>query len=297
MNLTWSELDWRGLSPKLWKGFAPPAGGQFHSTASGNPAFGFFDDFIGYTGGVNLDGTTDIGVPPYYVLTTGDATVKPVDTTLDTSTAAQKLATHLGAAALLTTTDDDEAALAFGGTASEAPFKLDPALGFGDLVFECRVLAHSDSLVTDHVAWFAGLIESGGQATTKCFSDAQAPAATHDQLGFIKLLADTTGVDSYCMNQGKTAVGTVDIHTLVASQYVKLGFKWDSVADKVSFFVNGVEQTSHGLDKRGMTATEAGSFPDDNFMTAIICLAGKDAADLTLNIDWWACAQYLNAVV
>jgi len=293
--LTYSELDWRGLSPKLWKGFAPPVGGQFHATASGNPAFGFFDDFVGYTGGVNLDGMTDVGYPPYYVLSTGDATVKPVDTTLDTSTAAQKLATHLGAVQLLCTTDNDEAAIAYGGTASEAPFKLDPSIGMGDLVFECRVL---DNIVTDDdIAWFAGLIESGGQATTKCFDNGQDPAATHDTIGFMKLIADGDGVDSYCMNQGKTAVGTADVHTLVASQYVKLGMKYDSMREEVSFWVNGVEQTSHRLNKASMTNTEAGSFPDDNFMTPIICAVTDQATDMTLNIDWWACAQYHNAVV
>lgn len=292
MNLTFSELDWRGLSPKLWKGFAPPVGGQFQSTASGNPAFGFFDDFLAYTGGVNLDGTTDIGVPPYYVLSTGDGTVLPLDTTYDSSTAAQKLATHLGAVQFLVTTDNDEAGLAYGGTASEAPFKLDASVGYGDLVFECRVL--SNILLTADWAWYIGLIESGGQATTKCLDAAQAPASTHDQLGFMKLLAGTTAVDSYCKNQATADQGTAAVHTNVASQYVKLGFKWSSVVDRVSFFVNGVEQTSHAIDKRAVTSALADCFPDDNYMTPIVCIGTDQATDMTLNLDWWACAQYLN---
>ena len=293
-QLTYSELDWRGLSPKLWKGFAPPVGGQFQSTASGNPAMGFYDDFIGYTGGVNLDGTTDIGVPPYYVLsTTGTATVLPVDTTLDTSTAAQKLATHLGAVQLLVSSDNDEAALAYGGTASEAMFKLDPAYGFGDLVFECRIL---DNIITaDDLSWFVGLIEAGGQAAAQCFDVDQDPAGTDDQLGFIKLMADSTGVDTYCITQGGASnLGTVDIHTCVASQYVKLGFKYESASHKVKFFVNGAEQTAWEIN--GKTAT-AGTFPDDTFMTPIVCVATDQATDMTVNMDWWACAQYLNAVV
>ncbi|NQT14144.1 MAG: hypothetical protein HQ582_15425 [Planctomycetes bacterium] len=293
-QLTFSELDWRGLSPKLWKGFAPPSGGQFHSTASGNPAMGFFDDFIGYTGGVNLDGTTDVGVPPYYVLsTTGTATVLPVATTLDTSTAAQKLATHLGAVRLLVSSDNDEAALAYGGTASEAMFKLDPAYGFGDLVFECRVL--DNILTAADLGWFVGLIEGGGQAAAQCFDVNQDPAGTFDQLGFIKLMADSTGLDTYCNTQaGASNKGTVDVHTLVASQYVKLGFKWESASHKVKFFVDGVEKTAWEINGKTVTA---GTFPDDTFMTPIICVGTDQATDMTVDMDWWACAQYLHPVV
>ncbi len=291
-QISFSELDWRGLSPKLWSGFAPPVGGQFQSS-SGNPAFGFYDDFVGFTGGVNLDGTTDIGYPPYYVLTTGDATVKPVDTTLDTSTAAQKLATHLGAVQFLTTTDNDEAAIAYGGTASEAPFRLDSSLGFGDLVFETRFL--SDILIADDWAWFIGLIEAGGQATAQCFDVNQDPAGTDDQLGFIKLMADSTGVDTYGITQGGASdLGTVDIHTNVASQYVKLGFRWSAASKTVSFFVNGVWQSAFQIN--GRTAT-AGTFPDDTFMTPIICVVTDQATDMTGKCDWWACAQELNDVV
>ena len=292
-HLTFSELDWRGLSPKLWKGFAPPSGGQFQSTASVNPAMGFFDDFIGFTGGVNLDGTTDLAVGPYNILTTADATVLPVDTTLDTSTAAQKLATHLGAVQFLVATDNDEAIMAYGGTASEAMFKLDPALGFGDLVFECRVM--DNIIVVDDLAWFVGLIEAGGQAAAQCFDVNQDPAGTDDQLGFNKLMADASGVDSYCITQGGASdLGTADIHTMVASQYVKLGFKWESATDKVKFFVNGVEQKTWEIN--GLTAT-AGTFPDDVFMTPIFCLVTDQASDMTAKMDWWACAQYLTTVV
>ncbi len=291
--LTYEKLDWRGLSPSLWSGFAPPVGGQFHNTASGNPAFGFFDDFVGYTGGVSLDGTTDIGVPPYYVLSTGDGTVLPIDTNLDTSTAAQKLATHLGAVQFLTTTDDDEAAIAYGGSASEAAFKLDSSLGFGDLVFECRV--RDNIIVVDDLAWYVGLIEGGGQATAQCFDVNQDPAGTMDHLGFIKLMATADGVDSYCITQGgANDLGGDDIHTMVTAQYVKLGFKWESLTNIVHFYVNGVEQSSYRI--RGSTAT-AGDFPDDEFMTPIFCLVSDQASDMTAKLDWWACAQYQHAVV
>lgn len=284
-QLTFSELDWRGLSPKLWSGFAPPVAGKFHSSVSGNPAFGFYDDFLDF-GGTSLH-------QGYYILGTGTGTVTPQDTNLDTSTAAQKLATGLGLARFLATADNDEAILAWGASSSNGHFKLDPAYGFGDLVFEARFL--SNVILADDWAWFIGLIEGGGQATTKCFDADQDPAGTHDQLGFIKLMADSTGVDTYCITQGGASnLGTVDIHTLVASEYVKLGFRWESASNKVKFYVNGVEQKAWEIN--GRTAT-AGTFPDDEFMTPIVCVVTDQTTDMTGDLDWWACAQYLHPVV
>lgn len=284
--LSFSELDWRGLSPKLWGGFAPPVGGQFNSTQSGNPSFGFFDDFVDFTPNLAYNG--------YYIVETGDGKVNRSTSNYDNSTAAQKLATHLGGCELFTTTDNDEAIIAWSGDAAEGQFKLDNSVGYGDLVFECRLLVASDALVADHIALFAGITEVGGQATTKAFDGAQAAASTHDQLGFIKLLADSTGVDSYCKNQATADQGTVDVATLVASQFIKLGFRWDCVTDRVHYYVDGVEKTSFMIDKRVKNAALADCFPDDNYMTPIIAMAGKDAADLTVTVDWWACAQYLS---
>ena len=286
-QLTFSELDWRGLSPKLWKGFAPPVGGAFHSSVSGNPAFGFYDDFLGHSGVTGTGG--------YYTLGTGTGTVLSAVSNYDTSTAAQKLATGLGVVNLLATANNDEGLLAWGGSTVSAPFKLDSSVGYGDLVFEARVL--SDILLADAWAWFIGLIETGGQVTAKCFDVNQDPASTHDQLGFLKLMAGTTAVGTYCKNQATADQGTAAIHTNVASQYVKLGMKWDSAADKVSFWANGVEQSSWALDKKTLTAALADCFPDDNYMTPIMCVVTDQATPMTMKADWWACAQYLNAVV
>ena len=282
MYLGFEELDWRGLSPKLWSGFAPPSGGQFKSTASGNPAFGLYDDFLGF-GGTSLD-------QGYYILGTGTGTVTPYDTDYDSSTAAQKLATALGAAKFLATSDNDEAVLAWGASASEAAFKLDSSVGYGDLCFEARFL--SDILLANDWAWFIGLIEGGGQATTKCFDVDQDPAGTHDQLGFIKLMADTTGVDTYCITVGGASdEGSDDIHTNVASEYVKLGFRWSARQNLVKFYVNGVEKKDYELKVSDITS---GNFPDDEYMTPIIAVVTDQTDDMTGKCDWWACAQMLS---
>lgn len=282
-QLTFSELDWRGLSPKLWGGFAPPVGGKFQSTASGNPAFGFFDDFMDYHGTSLYDG--------YFTLGTGTGTVLRTASNLDTSTAAQKLATGLGIVNMLATADNDEGIIAW-GNGLDAPFKLDNAYGFGDLCFECRVLF--DILLASDFCFYIGLAELGAQATTKLFGGAQAVDATYDKLGFNHLLADSTGINTVYEVGGQTAGGTDDIHTTVASQYVKLGFKWDSVLNRVKFFVNGVEQTSYEVNGRTVTA---GTFPDDNFMTPMAMIGTDQATDMTAKLDWWACAQYIHPVV
>ena len=278
MNLTFSELDWRGPSARVWKGFNPPEGGIFSSTQNGNPAIGVFDDFLSFS--------ETTGTGGYNHLETGDGTVTQATSNYDDSTAAQKLATGLGVVNFLGTTDRDEALLSW-GNGIDAPFNL--ASTYGDLAFECRVLF--DILAVDDFAFFIGLAEIYADATAQLFDVDQAPAGTDDQLGFIKLLASSTSVDTYCITQGGASnLGSTGIHTNVASQYVKLGFRVDPYAGIVRFYVNGEEQTSYQIN--GKTAT-SGTFPDDVFMTPMAILVTDQATDMTAKLDWWACAQML----
>lgn len=279
MNLTFSELDWRGLSPKLWGKFAPPVGGAFQSTASGNPAFGFFDDFLNYHGTSLYDG--------YFTLGTGTGTVLRTASNLDDSTAAQKLATYLGAVNMLATADNDEGIIAW-GNGLDAPFKLDHSVGYGDLCFECRILF--DIILVDDFCFWTGLAELGAQATTKLFDGGQDLDATYDKVGFTHLMTDSTGINSYYEVGGQTAGGTDDIHTLVASQCVKLGFTWKSLTNTLHFYVDGAEVTAHRVKGAGLTA---GTFPDDNYMTPMVMIGTDQATDMTAKLDWWACAQAL----
>lgn len=279
MQVTFSELDWRGLSGPLWKGFAPPVGGKFQSTASGNPAFGFFDDFLDYHGTSLYDG--------YFTLGTGTGTVLRTASNYDSSTAAQKLATYLGVVNMLATADNDEGIIAW-GNGLDAPFKLDHSVGYGDLVFECRVLF--DILLAADFCFFIGLAELGSQATTKIFDGAQALDATLDRVGFTHLLADSTAVNSHYYVGGSTAGGTASVHTNVASQAVKLGFRWKSLANTLHFYVNGTEATAHRVNGKTVTS---GTFPDDNYMTPMAMIGTDQATDMTAKLDWWACAQYL----
>lgn len=278
MQTSFVELDTRGLSGQVWKGFSPPEGGIISGTTSGNPAIGMFDDFMNFSGTSLYDG--------YFTLGTGSGTVLRTATNYDTSTAAQKLATGMGIVNLLATADDDEAIMAW-GNGLDAPFKM--ASGYGDLAFECRIL--SDILLANDWAFFVGLAELGAQATVKLFDTDQDPAGTHDQLGFIKLMASSTSVDTYCNTQGGASdKGTTGIHTNVASQYVKLGFRFESTSGLVRFYVNGVEKDSYRLD---ISALTAGTFPDDEFMTPMIAVVTDQATDMTAKLDWWACAQML----
>jgi len=274
MNVTFSEMSTRGLSPKLWGKFAPPIGNSFQSTASGNPAFGFFDDFLWKAATTLYDG--------YFALLTGTGTYLRIAT--DWNPAAPTT-TGIGLWQMLNTADNDEAILAY-GNALDAPFKLNNS----DLVFECRLKCAT--VAVSQYGLFVGLAELGSQATTKVINASNAIDNTYDLCGFQKLYGETTAVDAMYQVGGVTKVdGAVttkldSIATLVASTYIKLGFRYLHNAHTLEWFVDGEK-------KAALTPTEieAANFPEDNFLTPTIVLASGGSDDYTTVVDWWACAQ------
>ena len=279
MHITFDELDPRGLSGKVWKGFNPPEGGVFSSTASGNPAFGIFDDFLYKASTTLYDG--------YFTLGTGTGTVTRIASTYDP---AAPTTTALGIVKLLATADNDEAIMAF-GNALDAPFHL----GKGrDVAFECRLT--SENVAADDFCLFIGLAELGAQATVKINDANQDLVNEFDLLGFQHLMTDSTALNGLYQVGGQTAgtsvtnTGLAALHTLVALTYVKIGFRWDSGQGILRWYVNGVEDVGARLVRSKLTA---GTFPDDNFMTPTIMLGTDQANDTIVNMDWWACAQML----
>ena len=282
VNTFFSELDPRGLSGSLWKGFNPPEGGIFGLTPSGNPAFGIFDDFLMKASTTLYDG--------YFTLGTGTGSVTRIASDYNPSTAATLATTGLGIVQLLATADNDEAVMAF-GNALDAPFHL----GRGrDLAFECRL--NSENVAADDFCLFVGLAELGAQATVKINDANQDLVNEFDLLGFQHLMTDSTAINGLYQVGGQTAgtsvtnTGLAALHTLVADTYVKLGFRYNASTGTLHFFVNGVEDTGARLRIRNLTA---GTFPDDNFMTPMIMLGTDQANDSIVNLDWWACAQML----
>ena len=282
MNVTHDNLSQSYLpSGRLWKGFAAPTSFGPHGTTtisqSGNPAFGFFDNFHTFQAST-LEG-------PYLIL---EGTGCSIEQIADTAT--EKGLVQL---ALDGNADNDEAVLQ-GGRGLGAPFKL----ADNDLVFEARF---SLSAVTAAKWDFAvGLGEVGMGAGDSLFTDGGA-LADKNFLGFVKLAAESTALDGaykadgQTYQDGATKTKLDSLATLAASTYVKVGFRYRAHPKKVEFYVDNALPGGNITPAR-LTSSEidAATFPDDVFLAPII--GAKDqAGDAALNVklDWIACAQLL----
>ena len=281
---TWTELDKPYMpSGKLWRGIAipnvltPSGGGSI--SQSGNPSFGFFDNFHTFNA-TSLDG-------PYASLMTSGGTLG-----LIADTATEK---GLLGMTLVGDTAEDEVVVKWGGT-STAPFKL----ADNDLVFECRLSVSAITTAKWNIA--VGLGEADMIVSDGIFTDADI-LADNNFLGFVKLLAETGDWDGAYKADGetyqdggtKTKLNALATFTASSTTYIKLGFRYRAHPKKVEFYVDGTLPGGNITPAR-LTATEidADTFPDDVFLAPIIGIKDKagDAA-LTVNLDWWGCAQLL----
>lgn len=253
-----------------------PSGSSFQ-TPSGNPAFGFFDDFHTFN-------TTTLVGPYANLLTAGCTAALAADTATEKGLLA--LAVDGNAA-------NDEAVLKWGGTLT-APFKL----ADNDLCFECRLAVSAVTASKWSVG--VGLGQADMITTDLLFVDTTGALADKNFLGFNKLYAEA-GVfdgaykaDGQTYQDGATKTKLNALHTAVATTFVKLGFRYRSHPKTVEFYVNG-SVPGGNISPAKLTATEidAATFPDDVFLAPILGI--KDIAGnaaLSASIDWWACAQY-----
>lgn len=281
MHTHFSELQTRLFSPKLWRGFGAPMGlnpsGSSFQTPSGNAAFGFFDDFFSF------NATTLVG--PYANLLTAGCTASLA---ADTATEKGVLALAIDGNAA-----NDEAVVKKGGTLS-APFKLADK----DLVFECRMAVSATTAAK--WSWGVGLGQADMITTDLFFVDTTGALADKNFLGFNKLAAETTAVDGaykadgQTYQNGATKTKLDSLATMVASTYVKLGFRYRAQPKMVEWFVNGnLAGTASAPARLTASEVDAATFPDDVFLAPII--GAKDIAGdaaLTISLDWWAGAQY-----
>lgn len=281
MHTHFEDISTRHFSPKLWRGFGAPTSlnpsGSSYGTPSGNPAFGFFDDFH------TFNATTLVG-PYANLLTAGCTAALAADTATEKGVLA--LAVDGNAA-------NDEAVLKWGGTLS-APFKLADK----DLAFECRLAV--SAITASKWSWALGLGEAGMIATDALFADTTGALADKNFLGFNKLYAEGGAIDGaykadgQTYQNGATKTKLDSLHTAVAATYVKLGFRYRAHPKTIEFYVNGT-MPGGNISPARLTATEidAATFPDDVFLAPIVGI--KDIAGdtaLTVSLDWWACAQY-----
>ena len=281
MHTHFEDISTRLFSPRLGRGFGAPTNmnplGSSYQSPSGNPAFGFFDDFH------TFNATTLVG-PYANLLTAGCLAALAADTATEKGVLALSLD---GNAA------NDEAVLKWGGTLS-APFKLADK----DLCFECRLAV--SAITAAKWSWAVGLGQADMITTDLLFVDTTGALADKNFLGFNHLQAEGAAVDGaykadgQTYQNGATKTKLDSLHTAVATEYVKLGFRYRAHPKTVEFFVNGAVPGGNITPAR-LTATEidAATFPDDVFLAPFI--GAKDIAGnaaLTISVDWWACAQY-----
>ena len=284
MHLSFEDISTRLFSPRLWRGFAPPTAfgplGGSQTGASGNPAFGFFDDFL------TFNETTLVG--PYAHLNDGGTVAKAADTA--DAKGVLSLASEADAGGDVTT-------VKWGSTLS-APFKLTG----NDLAFECRMSINNITTLKNNI--FVGLAEADAIGNDGLITDSDA-LADNNLLGFVRLSAETTNIDACYKADGQTAqdgstktklldlIPSADVFTADNTNYVKLGFRFRAHPKTVEWYVNGVLPGGH-IAPAKLTATEidAATFPDDVFLAPFIGFQTVDANALTVNLDWWACAQF-----
>lgn len=282
MLLTMDDFDSRLPSGRLWRAFAPPESmgplGTHWTTPSGNPAFGFFDNFHSFHA-TTLEG-------PYKLFEGTGCTIEQI-----ADTATEKGLVQL---ALDGNADNDEAVLQW-GRGLGAPFKLADK----DLVFEARFCVSAITAAKWDVG--VGLGSVGMSATDKLFADTSGVASDADFCGFVKLAAEGAAWDAAYIATGQTyqngATKTKldSLHTAVAATYFKVGFRYRAHPKKLEFFVNG-SLPGGTITPARLTAAEidAATFPDSVFLAPIIGLKDQ-AGDTALNLkmDWWGAAQML----
>lgn len=285
MFVSMDDFDSRMPSGRLWKGFAPPMMmsplGSYFATESGNPAFGFFDNFHSFQAST-LEG-------PYLILEGTGCTAEQI-----ADTATEKGIVQLS---LDGNADNDEVAIQW-GRGLGAPFKLTG----NDLVFEARFCLTAVTASKWDIGF--GLGDVGMGATDKFFVDTASSLATDaDFLGFTHLSADATACHfdgSYIVASGTHQDGDTKtkLNALIqptAATYVRAGFRYRANPATVEWYVDNVMPGGKITPAR-LTASEvaASSFPSGTLLAPIFCAKAQSAdTALSIKLDWWGCAQML----
>ncbi len=287
MLLTFEELEGdRLFSPKLWKGFAPPSGGGFPPTLSGNPAIGFFDDFnsFGVIGGLSTaDGWAQSNGISYHLYVDGDAALNanPGIMAAVPSTTPSVSLNGPGVIQIQPDTDADDDLIIQAGNGTMMPFNVVPGTA-KDLVFETRFKIND--ITVSETDFFIGLGGTGACANTGVLSDTTGTLSSNDFLGFGRWDAGTNLRFAYQRVSG-TQAEIDDVHTLVADTYVKVGYRYYAATKTCGVFVNGALFDT-------VTATETAATPWPSLFMNLICsVKQQSTTSHVAYIDWWACAQ------
>lgn len=239
------------------------------SAVRNDPGSGYMveDNFVD----LGLSGTittiiSSAGVGRYLVFGSAGATITP-----DAA---------LGGGIVLTEATDNEAVSI---TTKQTPFQI--TSGAGNFWFETRM--KTSTITTAEQAWLIGLMDSTPQTAIVPLT-ATGAIADINFVGFHHPEANTTAFDTSYKANGVTAVEVnSDVGTLAAATYIKLGMKFDTSNNVLSFYINGALQAA-GKTIPNATGTD---FPADVTLAPICAMLLANSAAETITMDWWKYVQ------
>lgn len=285
MQTLFEELDTRLLSPKLWRGFAPPVGGVFPDLPSGNEVRGVFDDFTNFGIASPLaTATTYFQSNGNSYLAYNDATVVPTAAAVPTATPSVS-ENGPGVIVMQSDTTADDIAILQAGSGTMMPFHVIPGR-MQDLAFECRFKVSAITASCSDI--FIGLAGTGACANSGVFTDAGA-LASNNFLGFTRLGTQGNTMSLSYQRVSGTAASRANVLTFAADTYIKAGFRYHSARKQLSIWVNGNEVAASRV---GSSIVDATPWPN-LYMHFLAAVNYEATAAHQLFIDWWACAQML----
>jgi hypothetical protein len=285
MQTQFVELDQRLLSPKLWRGFAPPVGGVFPDQASGNDVRGLFDDFE------NFGAVSPLATATTYFQSNGNSYIGYNDATVVPTAAAVPSTTPSvsengpGVIVMQSDTTANDIAILQAGSGTMMPFHVNPAR-MQELAFECRFKVSAITASCSDI--FIGLAGTGACADSGVFTDAGA-LASNNFLGFTRLGTQGSAMSFGYQRVGGTAGTRAGVLTLAADTYIKAGFRYHAARKQCSIWMNGEEVATARI---GSAITGATPWPS-LYMNFCAAINFEATAAHQLYVDWWACAQLL----
>jgi hypothetical protein len=183
--------------------------------------------------------------------------------------------------------DNDEGHLQIG---SGNPFRIDNAAGNTGAVY-CEWRFKTASIADNGCAVFFGL-GTGPVAADYMVDDTGALKADKGFIGFRTLAADGDVLEFVFQAASQTVNTVLDAHTLVADDYVKVGFRYQPHAvdanKKIAIFVNGSELAT-GVS---LADIDAATFPEGEALVPMLLSKVGTAAEVLVTADWVAAAQY-----
>lgn len=270
--------NFRGPSPALWGDL-----GLHASNALQGKCLFDYDDFNRPTAVDNTNNAGPVGGEDVLSYCDNGVSIRGVDIASGGLIEAQGELQVAGNDA-----DNDEGHIIF-GTAKN--YWIDNASNnVGELFFECRL--KTASIANNGVSLFAGLT-SETPAADGMTDDDGILATDSDWIGFRTLAADGDALQFVFQAAGQTLNTVISaLHTLVADDYVKLGFHYrPQAADptkRIAVFLNGAEQSTYVSD----TDIDAATFPEAVALAPGFFTKVGSASEVKVTYDWYGVCQY-----